>query len=118
VKDERPAVEGVEDEAVLLGFVARIDRTPHAGGARDAENAGESDRIVARENRDLVAGRNSRSLKRARHAIGVTLDLGVREARLSHGQAWRVLAERGALVEIVGEPHRHGSGERTRGVRE
>ena len=117
VKDERPAVEGVEDIAVLLGFVARIDRTPHCRGARDPENAGESDRIVARQNGDLVARRNSGSSQGARHAIGVTLDLGIGKSRVSRREARRVFAERSALVEIVGEPHRQSSGERARGSR-
>ena len=112
VKDQSAAVEGVENEAVLLRFVTRIDRTPDGGRARDPENAGEGDRIVARQHGDLVSWRNSRSLKRARDAIRVTLDFGVGEVRIAGREARRVLAERGALVEIVDQPH----GRSSRGV--
>jgi hypothetical protein len=56
VKQQQAAIERIEDELVFCRLVAWIDRTPDGSGARNAEYAGKGDRIVARQDRDLLPG--------------------------------------------------------------
>ena len=59
VEQQQAAIERVEDELVFRRLVARIDRTPDRSGARNAEHAGEGDRVVAGQDRDFLSGRNA-----------------------------------------------------------
>ena len=106
MEDQARAVESVEDEAVLGRLVARIDRTPDGAGARDAEDAGKGDGIIAREDRHFVARLDAGPLKRAGDAPGDALHVGVGHIPFAHGQAGSLGPERSAFVEIVDQPHR------------
>ena len=105
VEDQARAVEGVEDEAVLGRLIARVDRTPDGAGARDAEDAGECDRVIARQDRHLVARLDAGTSKRPGDAPGEALHVAVGHVSFAHGQAGRGGPERSALVQIVDQPH-------------
>ena len=59
-EDQAAAVEQVEQLAVLGRLVARVDRAPDRAGPADAEHAAEGDRVVAGQDRDLVARPDAR----------------------------------------------------------
>ena len=59
VKQQQAAIERIEDELVFCRLVAWIDRTPDGSGARNAEDAGKGDRIVAGQDRDFLPGGNA-----------------------------------------------------------
>ncbi|MNS60315.1 hypothetical protein D3C72_933040 [compost metagenome] len=105
VEHEAGAIEGIEHEGVLAGFVARVDRAPHATGARDAEHRGEGQGVVARKHRHLVPGLDARALQAARHAPADALHLAVAQVGVAHGEARRIGALLGAFVEVVDEAH-------------
>ncbi len=106
MEDQARATESIEDEAVLGRLIARVDRTPDGPGARDAEDAGERDGIIAREDRHFVARLDAGALKRAGDAPGDALHVGIGHIPVAYGQAGGAGPERGAFVEIVDQPHR------------
>ena len=99
------AVEQVEQLAVLGRLVARVDRAPHGAGAADAEHAGERDRVVGRQDRDLVAGRDARARRSARGDAAAERPAPRRRTACAPSVVRQGASrpERRALVEVVDE---------------
>jgi hypothetical protein len=105
VEQQQAAIERVEDELVFRRLVARIDRTPDRSGARNAEDAGEGERVVAGQDRDFLSGRDAGIREAFGDPIAQLLDVAIAQILAVHGQAGGVGAERGALIQIVDQPH-------------
>ncbi len=103
VKQQALAVEELEQHAVLVGLVARVDRAPDRAAPRDPEDGRERGGVVGREDPDLAAGADPGRGQRARHAPAEVDDVAVGQRALPLDEARRLATQRGALVEVVDE---------------
>jgi hypothetical protein len=105
MKQQQAAIERIEDELVFRRLVARIDRTPDGSGARNAEDAGKGDRIVAGQDRDFLPGGNAGIGESACDPIAKALHVAIAQILAVHGQARSICAQRRPLIQVIDKPH-------------
>ncbi len=105
LEDQQPAPDEGEEVAVLGRLVARVQRAPHRPGAADAEERGERDRVVGRQDGHGVTGGHALGGQAGRDAEAELPHLVVRAGAVRGGEARRSRPDRPALVEVVHQAH-------------